>query len=57
MVFIILFLYANLRYLLILSRDAPVEVWAMTKNPIMVFFFIIFYVLSTIYLLLFSVNL
>lgn len=24
------------RYLLILFRDAPVEVWAMTKNPIMV---------------------
>jgi hypothetical protein len=25
-----------LRYLLILFRDAPVEVWAMTKNPMMV---------------------
>jgi hypothetical protein len=24
------------RYLLILFRDAPVEVWAMTKNPLMV---------------------
>ena len=24
------------RYLLILFRDAPVEVWAMTKTPIMV---------------------
>lgn len=26
------------RYLLILFRDAPVEVWAMTKTPIMVSF-------------------
>lgn len=32
------------RYLLILFRDAPVEVWAMTKNPIMVSWF---YVLKT----------
>lgn len=31
--FLLLF---NSRYLLILFRDAPVEVWAMTKTPIMV---------------------
>lgn len=28
----------SFRYLLILFRDAPVEVWAMTKTPIMVSF-------------------
>ncbi|KAF6139126.1 hypothetical protein GIB67_009969 [Kingdonia uniflora] len=27
--------YKNIRHLLILFRDAPVEVWAMTKSPIM----------------------
>ena len=36
------------RYLLILFRDAPVEVWAMTKNPMMVLLpFLIFIQLST----------
>lgn len=31
-----IFFLSSCRYLLILFRDAPVEVWAMTKHPVMV---------------------